>query len=286
MIGLAILFGLLSMLGYGLANTGAQPLARKLGSAESIFLRGFTIVIVLGVASLFHLNQLHHHWGAMLISFLLGVIGYLPLLAFTHGIRTSRLGIVAPIAGCSPLVTVVLTATLLHSSLNTNQWLGVIIIIIANIAVAFNLRNWRESSALQLSSGVPFALIAALGWGTFYYLLVYPTRQIGPWWSALLVEMGVTFAAALQMKKDKSTYGIRRALWPAVILNGLLIILGTVGYTIGVSYYKVSIVAALSNSTAVISTALAVLLLKEKLRQIEWYAAAAMILGVIAISIN
>ena len=220
MIGLAILLGLLSMTGFALANTFSQPLSRNIGSGPLLLLREVTICIVLGVISFVNFGSLHSSYGWLLYAFVLGFVGYLPLLSFTHGVKTSRISIIAPIAGTSTLVTVLLASWFLGSHIATLQWLAIALVITANILVSVNIKDLRQSNVMQLSSGIPFALIAALGWGLFFFFVVYPTRHIGPWWAAFGVELGVAAAAALHIAITKQKIAWRQAAKPAVIANG------------------------------------------------------------------
>lgn len=286
MIGLAVLFGLLSMLGFALANTFSQPLSRNIGSAPLLLLREVTICIVLGVISFATFGSLHGNYTWLLYAFILGFVGYLPLLSFTHGVKTSRISIIAPIAGTSTLVTVLLAAGFLGSHISSLQWVAVSLVIVANILVSVNIKDLRQSSVMQLSSGIPFALIAALGWGLFFFFIVYPTRHIGPWWGAFGVELGVTAAAALHIAATKQKIVWRQAAKPAVIANGLFICIGTAAYTIGVRHYSIPIVATFASSPAIVSSFLGIYLFKEKLRNLEIVAATVMIIGVVVISIG
>lgn len=280
---MSALLGLVSMFAYSLANVSSQPLVRKIGSAQVIFLRGLIICAVLVAAcipSYYRFNNLPQ----VLFALSLGIAGYMPVLAFMHGLRVSRVGIVAPIGATSALFTVVLAFAVLHTSLHALQWLAIVLVIAANVAISVNPRDLRNSNVMQLESGVLYALIAALGWGLFYFLLVYPTRTIGPWASALLVELGVTIAAGLHLYLSKQKFVYKDALSFTVMGSGISIVAATAAYTIGVYSYNVGIVAALSNSTALVSTLLAAYFFKEKLNLFEKTVAAAMVLGVILVS--
>src|ERR1035438_2311124 len=141
---MAVLLGLISMLGYAAANVVSQPLARKLGSQQILFLRGLTIVpvlLIVSIPSLHYLKDLHY----VLFALLLGLLGYLPLLAFTHGVKISRVGIIAPIAGSSPLITVLMAFVILSTPLKALQWLAVVIIVVANMAASINPKSLKES---------------------------------------------------------------------------------------------------------------------------------------------
>ncbi|MGH7867918.1 MAG: EamA family transporter, partial [Candidatus Dormibacteraceae bacterium] len=186
MIIISVLFGLISMLGYGFANAYSKPLSQELGAAHLIFYRGLTISVVLGMAAIPNYPYLFHHWVAVALAMALGIAGYIPVLAFTHGIRRSRLSVVAPIAATAPLVTVFLSFAFLKVAIGQIEWLAIALVVLANVLVSVEFTNWRESNLFQLSSGVPFALVAAAGWGLFYFFLVPSTRALGPWMAAFL----------------------------------------------------------------------------------------------------
>lgn len=274
------------MVGYSLANVFSQPLAKRVGSAQLLFLRGLTITLLLAVACLPEYHRLNHHWGSLLIALILGIAGYLPVLAFTHGVKVSRISIVTPIAGTATLFSVLLAYIFLHSSVSGLQWFAIALVILANILVSINIRDIRQSNVLQLSSGIPSGLTAALGWGVFFFLLIYPTRVLGPWLPALFVELGVTIAAVLHLVVSRQKIPLRAAYSPGVVLNGVAICIGTVAYTVGVHDYNIPIVVTLANSPALLSTFLGIRLFKEKLRPLELWAGAIMIAGVAIISLG
>lgn len=281
---LSVLIGLASMLAYSLANVVSQPLVRKSGSAQVLYLRGLVISVILG---LIVIPQYHHFHDTrhVLLALLLGIGGYIPVLAFMQGLRVSKVGIVAPIGATSALLTVVLAFLVLHTPLGAIQWAAIVMVIAANVAVSVNPKDLRSSNIMQLESGILFALIAAAGWGLFYFFLIYPTRVLGPWVSAFLVELGVTIAAGLHILVTRQKLEHRDILKVPMSGSGICIVIGTVAYTIGVFSYNVGIVAVLSNSTALASALLAAYFFKEKLTRFEKIIAGIMILGVILVSL-
>ncbi len=239
------------------------------------------------ILALTSIPSLHYfsHWSVCLEGIALGVAGYIPVLAYTHGSKESPLGIMAPIAGTSPLITVSLSVLFLSVLLKPLQWVAIVLIVLANIYISVDFKNWRESNFLKRSTGVPFALIAALGWGLFYFFLVPVTRKVGPWLAAFLVETGVTIAAGLHLRYSSQSVDLKDILAKDVVRNGFLICLGTLAFTVGVKYYNVGIVAALSNSTALVASVLGFIMFKEHLRKKERVAAGLIILSVFALSL-
>jgi drug/metabolite transporter (DMT)-like permease len=281
---MAIACGLLSMITYGLANVYSQPLAKKLGPAQMLFLRGIVISLILAIGAATNYSKFTHYT-EILITLGLGIVGYLPVLAFTHGLKISRIGIIAPISGTSPFITVLLSSIILHSNIHPIQWLAIVVVIGANIVMSVELKNWRNSNMLQLSSGIPYALMATIGWGYFYFFLVYSTNWLGPWLSAFLVEAGVTLAAGMHLLLTNKRIPYREIVSRSIISNSLLLCLGTVAFTIGVRYFNVGIVAALSNSTAIVSAVVATYLFHEHLTKKEKLATSVMIVGIVTLTL-
>jgi drug/metabolite transporter (DMT)-like permease len=280
----SIFCGLVSMLTYGLSNVFSQPLAKKYGPAEMLFLRGVVIVVILAITAVPSYAYLTHY-REVVLTLLLGMAGYLPVLAFMHGIKVSRIGIVAPISGTSPLITVLLSAFILGAVIHPLQWIAVLIVIGANVIMSIDIKNWRNSNVLQLSSGIPFALLATIGWGAFYFFLVYSTNWLGPWMSAFLVEAGVTIAAGIHLVLSSKKIQYREIVSKSIIFNSLLLCFGTVGFTIGVHYFNVGIVASLSNSTAIVSAIGATYFFHEHLTRKEKIAASVMIAGIVVLTV-
>jgi drug/metabolite transporter (DMT)-like permease len=169
--------------------------------------------------------------------------------------------------------------------LHASQWVAVILIIVANIAVSVDVRNWRQSSLLKLSSGIPFALIAACGWGLYAFFLIPISQQIGPWLAALITELGVTTAAGLHIMFSAKKIKMNQLLNPKVVVNALLLFLGIVSFTVGAKYLNVGIVAALSGSTALVSMLIGLRFFKERLKLKDRISAIIMILSVAALAV-
>jgi len=254
------------------------------GPSQIIFLRSLISVIILSVICIFTYKSLGS-WQVILSAFALGLVGYLPVLAFTHGIKESPLGIIAPIAGSAPLITVILSFLFLGLALDVPQWVAIILIIVANIAVSVDVRNWRQSNFLKLSSGIPFALIAAFGWGIYSFILIPISQELGPWQSALLAELGVTIAAGLHIKLSSKKFNMHYIMNTKVIVNALLVFVGVVSFTVGVSNFNVGIVAALSGSTALVSMLIGMRHFGERLKLKDRVSALVMILSVAALSL-
>ncbi|HEY5441965.1 MAG TPA: DMT family transporter [Candidatus Saccharimonadales bacterium] len=287
MIILAVLFGLISMMGYGFANAYAKPLSQKFNISQLIYLRGCVLVTIMGLLAVPSWHNLTH-WEVALATIGLGVLGYIPVLAFTNAIKISPLGIVAPITGTSTLVTILLSVLFLHVVLNPGQWIAAMVIIAANMVLSADIGSWKRPNFLNVSSGVRLALMATFGFGLFYFFLIPATKVLGPWLSAFLLELGITIAAIMHIQLSlpkASLQKVTRSMSLAVVTNAILLGLGTLAFTVGVKHFNAGIVTVLSNSSALVTTFIGIYLFREELHFKDKVAAVVVILGIGAMSV-
>lgn len=286
---LSITFGLISMLSYGSANAYAKPLSQTYGGAALIFLRGVTIAAAMAVATVVVSVTGHAtwsvQWSVLVAALVLGMIGYLNPLWFFKSMKLSPLGVVAPVAGTAPLFTLLLSVAFLGAALSHGQWWAAAVVIIANIAVTVETKNWRSGRFFRKSEGIPFALAAAVGWGLFAFALAAISKSIGPWLSTLMAEIGVALAAYIHCVVMKQPVELKAMFKPSVIINGLLVGIGTLAFAIGAGMFNVGIVAALSNSTAIVTTLVGVIVFHEHIHKRDWIAGGAMVAGIAALSL-
>ncbi len=290
----SLICGLGCMICYGVANAMKTTYARYMIS-EYLFSRSLLASIMLGVAGMIFGDPDHGAsisydvgWHSLtLTEFMiigLGGFGYLPVLAFIKAMKSGRMGIVSPISGSSPLITVILAALLMDARIVPLAWLGIVAVIAGNIILC-------AGPVKQIGNEVIYAAIAAFGWGIFGYLLIPAAQSIGPLDASSLVEAGVSLAAWLHLlgsdwrKNKKYLYCLPRSCADkGVIGTAALISIGTGFYTIGVTKFNIGIVAALSNSTALVTVLIGILCYKEPKRLKEILGALVVIGGVAVIA--
>jgi len=157
--------------------------------------------------------------------------------------------------------------------------------VLANVMVAINFRDFRQSNIAKLSSGVPHGLGTSVLWGVVFYLIIFPGRVIGPWQTALFLELGVTAAAAAHLMFRHEKLRWRESVKLPLLLNAFLIAGGTVLYNVGVRWFNIGVIASMTNSNAVVSVIAAVIFFRETFTRREKLTAAAMVLGILLISL-
>lgn len=281
---ISILLGLGSMLAYAYSNVQVKPLRQTYSSAQVICLRNIWAVAFLAVCAIPTITDLRQIWWSF-GTLLLGISGYVPLYAFMRAVKDTPIGIVSPIGGSSPLIAVLLSVLFLHTSLSAWQWMAAVIIVLANVAMSVDVQSWKRYVSHPHAEGIAWSLLAAAGWGVFFFLLVPFTEKLGAWNAALLVEVGVLFTAGMHMRISRSLPSLRDLKRPIFIMNGILVAAGTVLFSIGVQSYSIPIVQVLSNSTAFAASFFGFLLFRERLGKRERISGIVMTLAVIALVI-
>src|SRR3989338_836341 len=283
-----IIFGLLSMLGYGLANAISKVPAREVGSERSVFLRGILVSLILFVVFLVFIGESKFSAGYILVALLIGILGYFPLLFYYKAVTCGNVGIVTTIANSSLVVTILLSVFFFNEILSSMQILSIIIILFGITLISINFRNIRGSDFFKKSSGVPFALLAIPLWGLVYFLAKLPIAHLGPYLSAFVFEFGVMAASFVHLKHIKAETSFPKAgkHMAYIVLLAIFIAAGTLFYNLGVNIADVSIIIAITYSNPFIAVLYGKFIYKEKIKPLQYLAILMIISGIVLVSLS
>ena len=278
----AVLYGILSMLGYGLSSAIAQKPIRALGSIKAIFYRNIIISIVLFIVLLFQLPETisAQH---IALAFAIAFLGYIPFVTFFKGLGTGKIGVVVPISNSAVIVTVLLSLTFLNETLTKLQAGAIALIVIGIILTSINFKDFKKSHLFHLHSGVPYALITCILWGVFWFVWKHPVTLLGPFFSAFIQELSMVIYSGVHLKLLKQNY--KWSHTKTFIIMGILAAAGTLFFNLGLQTGPVSIVAPLVFANALVSTLYSRIIYKEKLSTTQYVAAALIIVGIVLVSL-
>jgi len=278
---MGVIFGFLSMIGYGLSNSISKQPIQKIGVTKTIFYRNVFTSIILFVLILFNRNQI---WSIKFIIFtiLISILGYFALVFFFKSIKIGKVGVVVPVANSSIIITVFLSIIFFKENLSIQKISSLILIILGVILISVNISDFKKSNIFKFSSGVPYSLVTMILWGLTFFLLKIPVNVIGPILSVFIIEFGIVIFSGISNKDftlpDKKTLG-------TIFLIAILGAIGILFFSFGISIYDVSIVATISSANPLISTFYGLFVFKEKLSMKQYLATFLIIFGLIVISI-
>jgi drug/metabolite transporter (DMT)-like permease len=257
----AVVLALGASLTWGLADFFGPLQGRKLGALRALLYVevGGLVVIALVVA----VRAQGPADEAVLLAIPAGLSGTVGLYAYYRGMAVGAMSIVAPIAGISAIVPVIVGIAS-GDRPSPGQLLGM---GAALVGVFFASREPGGSGG-RLAAGVGLALLAALGFGG-YFPPMHAAGNADFWWATLLFR--ITSAAVII-----GAVAIRRpALVVTPIQLGLLAVVG-IGDMLGNLFFAaasasglVSITSVLASLYPIVTILLARLLLGERVSHLQ-----------------
>jgi drug/metabolite transporter (DMT)-like permease len=209
-----------------------------------------------------------------------GVAGAVGLAAFYRGLAVGAMAVVAPIAGTAAVIPVAF-GVITGERPGVLQAVGIVLAITGVAVAAHELPE--EGGAPRVAAGAGLALVAALGFGSFF---VSMDAASGPdlFWAILfnrLTSMTVLGVAALAVRPRLTVGG---ADLRTLLAIGVLDISANALFAAASTKGLVSLVAVLASLYPVVTILLARLVLGEHVRRVQQAGVAAALAGVALIS--
>lgn len=278
----------MSILSFGISNClWVYPL-KRFKYLQVIILRSFLSAILFG--SLVALNAITgvsqtafenatHNNAISLLSILKAVaisaFSYFGLFFYVKSLRTEKVSIAVPVSSISALFGVLFAVLVLGEAFSVQLLFAMLLFTVGvyfiDLAIKINFK---------LSRGVVYNLLAAFFWGTSFAMFIYPVKEIGALRFSFVLEATVCVASiVLNRYLNKEWFlSFSRIDLPIVLLS-IFGFCGIVFYNLSISYLPVSLISTLGMLTPAISILLATVLLKERLRWIQYGGIALIFIG-------
>lgn len=276
----AVALALLTAVVWGFANY-LGPLLSRTHPLGAVLVAG-QVVGVLGGALLYAVDGTGPPGtSAALFGIGAGVFNGLALVTFYSAARVGPISVVAPIGATGGAVPV-LVAIALGERPSLLQVVG-IPLAVAGVALAAARTAPPVGEPVQKKAGVALSLAAALTYGTFLTLFA-AAAQDGPATAVLTSRTALLVATVTVLLVLRKPMTVPLRALPLVALPGLLLFVGTASYGIATSIGLVSVVSVLATLNPVITVALAVVVLGERLNRRQQVGVATALLGVVLLA--
>ena len=295
-------FGLITGLGAALAwgtlDIFTALASRRVGSLAVTAGMQLVGATLLGALLLITGTPLPSDQTTLVIAGILGVIGAGAYLSYFTGLAIGPISVVSGMVAAYGGLTVVLSVLVRGESLTGLQAIGATVATVGVIltGVAFD-GGWR---ATRLAGpGVIFAVVALV-----LFALMTITADIAldstPWLPMLviarLVTAGLSIAALAWLTvrprhadADGSTppltASMRRRVIGAIVIAGVLDVLGLISFAIGLERAPTWLVGLASSFGPAVTIVVAVAFLGERLKPIQWFGLGGVAVGMIAIGL-
>ena len=275
----AVVFGLGAALFWGAADFGGGLASRRSTVFGVVLISqaaGFVAAIVIAVLRAESLpSAIDVAW-----SVAGGVLAAVGIAGLYGGLAVGRMSMVAPVTAVLAALVPVLFGIITQGLPVAGVVVGIALAILAVVLVA---RVPAEADSARTRSGLELAVVGGVGLGLFGIAIsrIDPALVFGPLAIVRATEAAAVALAALALQRRAA---ISAALLPAVLLVGVLDMLGNAGFLFARQTGSLAVAAALSSLYPIATVLLAAVVLRERLTRSHGLGIATALAGIALIS--
>lgn len=287
--GSSLIYGFAALIGFGIANSLIRVQEQHMHYRLVVAYRNIVVAFIAFAAALFvGLPQINaDFWIYSLATAAIGVIAYLALSHFFQALSIGKVGVVTPIANSSLMLTIVLSVIFFQEQLHMVQVSAICMILFGVILLSIDFSHVKESLTSLKNSGIFLASVTFLFWGFQYFFLKFPVDVLGPFMTAAMLELTMFLIgiSIIMIKKETLVPTMTTPDWTRLAFMIFFTAIAVLGINLGITYAKVTIVAAMMAASPLISEVCSAILYKETLSPRQWVASAIIVFAVILLSI-
>jgi drug/metabolite transporter (DMT)-like permease len=273
----AIALALGASLAWGLGDFFGPLQGRKLGALRTLVY--VQLAGLVGVVLLVAIHGVGPKSAVALLAIPAAVSGTLGLYAYYRGVAVGAISIVAPIAGVSAVVPVIVG---IASGESPSSW-QLVGIACALIGVFLAAREPGTSGETRLAAGVGLAVLAAIGFGG-YFPFMHAAGNADFWWASLIFRVASTSVILVAVAIQRPPLDVAARVLPWLALIGLADTLGNVLFAAASRSGLVSVTSVLASLYPIVTVVLARVLLAERVARPQEGGIGLTLAGVVLIS--
>ncbi|MBD3280152.1 EamA family transporter [Candidatus Dojkabacteria bacterium] len=285
----AIILAVVAMFGFGISNGISKKYAQAVGPLRLITYPRVLVVGGLFILSVVSWQNVTFDWKYIGLGIFTIAISYFGLFFFNKSIEVGKVGVAVPVTAGRIIISAMVGVMFLEDSLNLLQFMSIFLVTFGIALLSLDFRQLKNSNILNIESGVPYAVLAALFWGASMPFFGYFGNKVGVVFFAFLTELTVFSQSIVHTKLRGMKVVVARKRLKENITGlafiGVCTLIASLSVTAGFATGKVGIVAAISGSSPVISVLVARLLFKELLEPKQYIAIFLVVAGIVGTSV-
>jgi drug/metabolite transporter (DMT)-like permease len=297
---LGLLTGLGAAVCWGTLDVISALTSRRIGSLLATTGMQVAGAVFVWVAALATGTTLPPDPIVLLGSALVGLAGAGAYLAYFTGLRIGPISVVSGMVAAYGGLTVVLAVVIRGESLTLVQAVGAAVatlgVVLTGLAFDQGWRNTRFASPGVAFAVVALVLFAMMGIGTdividrapWFEVLLVSRSSIALVSVAILLVVSTLFrklAAPMVEPAEGESGRVDVRIVGAVVLTGALDIIGLASFSYGLEHAETWLVGLASSFGPAVTIAVAVAMLGERLRPVQWVGLTGILAGMIAIGL-
>lgn len=284
---MAILFALISYLGWGVGDIFCGLASRKIGGYSLAFWSCLFASIALIPLIPFEFHKLQNiTFGLVVLSVVIVVIAMVGDISFNEGLRKGNASLVGVIAAAYPALSAMLAITFLNEQINIRQVFSILIIVFGVVLSALNLESIRKNRIIS-DPGIPFALLTLISWGTYLTLIKITVDKIGWFWPGYFIFLGFPLIFLfMKLRKIKLQMPNAKQAFPFVLASIMLARMAELAYNAALGAGgNVAIISPISGSYPTLFVVLAFLVFKDPIKKQQIAGIITTLIGIVLLSV-
>ncbi|MBK6793425.1 MAG: DMT family transporter [Anaerolineales bacterium] len=281
---ISIILGIGGMLGWGIYDFLGGVFSKQIGSFKSLFwsqLAGLISILLLAFAlkTTFDIPFL-----AIALSPLASIVYSAGYLFFFKGFEKGNVSIIAATMNLWAVFTMSFAFLFMGQRLSTTQTIGVFLILSGATLAAIDWKSINKQG-FQLSLGVREAILGAFFFGVFWNISEIVSEEIGWLLSTILTKLGIIIfllGFSLFAKQEIGLTNIPTKTKYAVLLMGIIEVSAVALVNYGLTIGDAILITPIASALSIVTIALAVIFLKDKLSKLQLIGVVIAILGIVA----
>lgn len=279
----SILAGLGGMFGWGLYDFFGGLFSKSIGNFRTFFwsqLAGLGFITLLGVVFSANLNIPLGIVALIPVASILYAVAY---LLFFKGFELGNVSIISATMNLWAVFTMLFAFIILGQRLSSFQFVGVLMILVGVALVSLKWDDIKNQN-INLLSGVRETVLAALLFGIFWIFSEVISEDIGWVSTTLFVKVGIVLFMLLfstlikrELRVSQTSPKIMATILFAGVIEAAALAVVNWGLTIG----DAILVTPISSALSIVTIAMAVVFLKEKITTTQGIGMAIVITGIV-----
>ncbi len=273
----AIVLALGASLSWGFADFFGPLQGRKLGALRTLVY--VQLGGLVGIAVIVAVRWIGPQSSVALLAIPAAISGTLGLFAYYRGIAVGAISIVAPIAGVSAVVPVIVG---IASGESPSAW-QLAGMACALMGVFLAAREPRSSGDSRIAAGVGLAILAAIGFGG-YFPFMHAAGNADFWWASFIFRIASTSVIMLAVVVTRPNIIVPGRVLPWLALIGFGDMFGNLLFAAASTSGLVSVTSVLASLYPIVTVVLARIVLSERVARSQEAGIGLTLAGVVLIS--
>ncbi|MBN1386158.1 DMT family transporter [Candidatus Woesearchaeota archaeon] len=259
---IGIIFGIVSLLGWGFLDYLVAVAVRKHDRINLFFWHTIVVVVLLSIISVVTVQDMILSWKILALTIIMGVLGTVGTLGYYRAFQEGKLTLMSALVNAWPLLTIILAILFLGDHITRFQGYLIIALIVGSVLTSIEFHRFKYKG---LTAGLKHVIIPFFAWAFYFMVFDIFTAQIGWMLAILYTHIFILISTMIYGRLTKMDFRFHKSTTRYVLSIAVLEVVAFICYGLGITYGFTALIAPIIAAVPIVTAILARLLLKERI---------------------